>query len=199
MIGCWCCSYILNEVMRERWNQPNAFVSTDCGAVSNLMGPPVRAPTPQHAVAYSINNGTDIEMGSTLWTDGMVTTTTTTTTTIHTMLSRLFQASAVKEGLVTEDTITKSLSRSLHLLFRAGRFDPVDSVEWTDIGTEYINSTEHQQIQYEAALQSLVLLKNDNLLPLKPGINIAVIGPQVTTLTTITTAANYEAKCMCYI
>ena len=41
-----------------------------------------------------------------------------------------------------------------------------------------INSTHTQQLQREAALQGMVLLRNDHeLLPLKPGSNIAVVGP----------------------
>jgi hypothetical protein len=48
------------------WDQPNALVMTDCGAVNNLRGAPVNAPSDEAAAAYAINNGTDIEAGSTL-------------------------------------------------------------------------------------------------------------------------------------
>jgi len=62
--------------------------------------------------------------------------------------------------------------------FRAGRFDPAETVSWTQIGIEVINSTQHQAIQFQAALQSLVLLKNsNNVLPIKPGTSVAVLGP----------------------
>jgi beta-glucosidase-like glycosyl hydrolase len=56
--------YILNEVIRKKWAQPDAFVTTDCGAVSNMRGAPANAPTDMHAAAWTINNGTDLEMGS---------------------------------------------------------------------------------------------------------------------------------------
>ena len=60
--------YILNEVIRGKWNQTDAFVTTDCGAVSNMRGPPANAPTDEAAAAWTINNGTDLEMGSEIWT-----------------------------------------------------------------------------------------------------------------------------------
>jgi beta-glucosidase len=53
-------------------------------------------------------------------------------------------------------------------------------VSWNSIPVEAINSVQHRIVNYEAALQSFVLLKNeDNVLPLKAGSKIAVVGPQV--------------------
>ena len=57
---------VLNKLMRGKW-APHAIVTSDCGAVHNLRGPPVMAPSDAAAAAYAINNGTDIEMGSTLY------------------------------------------------------------------------------------------------------------------------------------
>ena len=36
-----------------------------------MRGPPVNAPTDELAAAWTINNGTDLEMGSTVWTNSM--------------------------------------------------------------------------------------------------------------------------------
>eukprot|EP00662_Eupelagonemidae_sp_cell21_P002375 gene2375-18975_t len=66
----------------------------------------------------------------------------------------LTMRSAVKKGLTTE-------------LFRAGRYDPPASVGWSSIGPDAVNSTEHQGVQRDAALQSFV-----------KGAKIAVLGPQ---------------------
>ena len=44
-------------------------------------------------------------------------------------------------------------------------------------GLADVNHSLHQQISYEAALQSLVLLKNDGALPINEGAKIAVVGP----------------------
>lgn len=150
--------FILNEVLRKRFNQPHALVTTDCGAVNNMLGAPVYAPTELHAAAWTIGNGTDIEMGSTIWTNNLT--------------------NAVRAGMVTEDVVTRSVTRAFRQLFLAGRFDRPENVGWATLGVADINSTWAQQVQREAGLQSMVLLKNkDELLPLKRGSQIAVVGP----------------------
>ena len=151
--------WLLNTVLRERWGRPDAVVTTDSGAVKNLMGPPVNASSAAAAAAYALNNGSDVNDGAG------------------------FQAlpEAVAQGLTTEKHMDVALTRSLTQLFNAGLFDPVDSVSWTKISAEAINSTEHQRINHDAALQAAVLLKNDgSLLPLSSAeaTTIAVVGPQ---------------------
>ena len=153
--------YTLNQMIRQKWGASNAFVSTDCGAVLNMMGLLENHPggtrlaaTFEEAAAWSIMNGTDLEMGSTVWTTHL--------------------ESAVKQGLATEEAVTRSLRRGLRNQFVAGRFD---ANVWSDLGVKDINSTRSQQIQNEAALQGMVLLKNTGLLPLKKGSSIAVVGP----------------------
>jgi beta-D-xylosidase 4 len=54
---------------------------------------------------------------------------------------------------------------------------PPGTVEWTSIGKAVVNSTAHQTVAYDAALQSMVMLKNTGVLPLKQGAKVAVIGP----------------------
>jgi beta-glucosidase len=80
-------------------------------------------------------------------------------------------------GLVTEEKIDAAWTRAFSLLFKAGRFDPPESVEWSKYGANDIASEESKQISFEAALQGQVLLKNDGVLPLKGGEKVAVIGP----------------------
>merc|ERR1712166_212585 len=155
-------NFLLNEMIRDKWGQPNALVTTDCGAVSNMLGQLEPSPgrtrlaaTPEEAAAWTIMNGTDLEMGSLIWTNHLL--------------------NATKIGLVTEARVARALRRGLRQQFIAGRFD---SGVWADIGPSSINSSFHRQIQAEAALQGMVLLKNkDRTLPLTPGTNIAVVGP----------------------
>ena len=142
--------FILNKVMRELWDRPDAFTSTDCGAVNNLRGEPVNAPTDAHASAYAINNGTDVEMGSEL------------------MRKNLMEA--LNMNLTTEQTIHEAARRSLVHLFKVGRFDRLEDIEWIKFNESDIATEKHIQIRDEAAVQSFVLLKNvDNTLPLKKG------------------------------
>ena len=110
-------------------------------------------------VLYTIRNGTDLEMGSDNW------------------INELPGAIASKE--VSEKVLDEALRRGFIHHFRAGRFDDLDSVGWATIPPTVINSTEHREIQYNAGLQAVVLLKNDGnrALPLARGKNIAVVGP----------------------
>ena len=55
-------SWLLNEVLRKRWHREDAYITTDCGAVRNTMGPPLNLKTPEEAAAATINGGTDLEM-----------------------------------------------------------------------------------------------------------------------------------------
>ena len=152
-------SYILNDVLRDKWKQEHAFVTTDCGAVSNMLGPPVNAPGNAEAAAWTLMNGTDLEMGSTIWTEHM--------------------KDAIAQGLATEEAVTRSAARGLRQLFLAGRFDPPEQVGWSSLNAGDINTTLAQTVSREAGLQGMVLLKNEqNILPLKAGTHsIAVVGP----------------------
>ena len=151
-------TWLLNTVLRERWGRTDAVITTDCTAVSNTMGPPLNLATKEEAAAAIINGGTDVEMGSSIWNTSM--------------------RSAVAKGLVSEATIDESVRRVLKSRMRQGDFDPVEDIEWAAIPANVINSSAHQAVAYDAALQSMVLLKNrGEVLPLKPGVKLAVVGP----------------------
>ncbi|KAL3920064.1 MAG: hypothetical protein SGILL_003446, partial [Bacillariaceae sp.] len=152
--------WLLNTILRKKWNRPMAHVTTDCGAVTNLLGAPIHAPDDESAAAFALNNGTDIEMGTLLWSSSL-----------H---------AAIDRSLTTEAFVDEAFRRSYLPQFRLGRFDPPGASEWSRFGLEDIHSTRHQQIQLDAALQGLVLLKNQgNVLPLSSAQSskIAVLGP----------------------
>jgi beta-D-xylosidase 4 len=151
--------YLLNKVVREMWNQTDAHITTDCGAVTNLRGAPINAATDLDTVLFTIRNGTDLEMGSSNWIEHL--------------------PDAVRSGQVSEKVLDEALRRGFIHHFRAGRFDDLSSVGWSKVPAAVINSTEHRNIQFSAGLQSVVLLKNDEkgALPLVRGKRIAVVGP----------------------
>jgi beta-glucosidase-like glycosyl hydrolase len=72
------------------------------GAVSNLLGAPIFAPSNAHAAAFAINNGSDIEMGSTFFFDSLM--------------------SAVEQNLTNETVITAAARRALYGHVRANSF-----------------------------------------------------------------------------
>ena len=84
--------YLLNSILRTQWNRPDAHVTTDCGAVSNLLHPPVSAPENVTAAAYALLNGTNIEMGSQVFT--------------------YYLADAVRRGLVSKQDLQNAFRRS---------------------------------------------------------------------------------------
>ncbi|MFF0018519.1 glycoside hydrolase family 3 C-terminal domain-containing protein [Streptomyces sp. NPDC005374] len=94
----------------------------------------------------------------------------------HVTVGRLSEA--LERGLVDEEDIDRAARRQLQLRFRLGEFDP-DLDPYTAIGPEVIDSPEHRALALRAATESVVLLKNDGLLPLQPDRTprIAVIGP----------------------
>ncbi|WP_328469606.1 glycoside hydrolase family 3 C-terminal domain-containing protein [Actinoplanes sp. NBC_00393] len=87
---------------------------------------------------------------------------------------------AVKEGLaqglLTEADIDESVGNALSIRFRLGEFDP-DGGPYADITPAVIDSPQHRALARETAAEAAVLLKNTGALPLKPGGDVAVVGP----------------------
>ena len=92
---------------------------------------------------------------------------------------------AIDRGLITETDIDRSLGRTLATRFKLGMFDPPADVPYTAIPLSVVGSPEHRQLAYEAAVKSIVLLKNKgSILPIsEQAQKILVVGP---------TAANIE-------
>ncbi|MGI5292187.1 glycoside hydrolase family 3 C-terminal domain-containing protein [Nonomuraea polychroma] len=88
---------------------------------------------------------------------------------------------ALGRGLIDEDDINRAVRRQLSLRFRLGEFDP-DLDPYAAIGPEVIDCAEHRALALRAATESVVLLKNNGLLPLTGTPRVAVIGPLADTL-----------------
>ena len=87
---------------------------------------------------------------------------------------------AVREGKATEARLDDALTRVLKVRFRLGEFDPFDSISYSKLTPEVIDSPAHRAIALKTAQQALVLLQNrDRLLPLdKTKLKrIAMLGP----------------------
>ncbi|MCC6611913.1 MAG: glycoside hydrolase family 3 C-terminal domain-containing protein [Anaerolineae bacterium] len=86
---------------------------------------------------------------------------------------------AIDRGLITEADIDTSLARTLTTRFKLGMFDPPEEVPYAATPVSAIACPEHCQLAYEAAIKSIVLLKNeDNTLPIRESARrILVVGP----------------------
>lgn len=143
---------LLVDILRGDW-QFEGHVPSDCGAIKDFHLHHYVTNTAVESVALAINNGCDLNCGS----------------------MYLYLQNAYNEGLVTEETITKSVERNLELRFKLGMFDKtyLDEIPYSDV-----DKKEHKEINLEAAHKSIVLLKNNGILPLEKNIkSIAVIGP----------------------
>ncbi|MEJ6950130.1 glycoside hydrolase family 3 C-terminal domain-containing protein [Natronospora cellulosivora (SeqCode)] len=153
-----CASDILMEkILRGEWEFEGHYVS-DCGAIADIHENHKVKDSPEESAAMAVNAGCDLNCGK-----------------VYESLKR-----AIKEGMISEETIDKSVKRLMRARFKLGMFDPEDAVPFNSIPYEVNDSDEHRQKALETARESMVLLKNeDSLLPLdKDEIkNIAVIGP----------------------
>jgi beta-glucosidase len=87
-------------------------------------------------------------------------------------------AGAVKQGLVSEAQIDAAVRRLMLARMRLGMFDPPAQVKWTQIPYSANQSPQNDRLALRAAQSSIVMLKNDRLLPLSRTIGtVAVIGP----------------------
>ena len=77
-----------------------------------------------------------------------------------------------------QSAIDTALVRLFTARIKLGMFDPPESDPYSKIDEKELDSPEHRALALKLANESMVLLKNDGTLPLKPGIKkIAVIGP----------------------
>lgn len=153
-----CCAnqFLLQEVLRERWNF-QGYVVSDCGAILDIYANHHFAKSPQEAAAMAVKAGCDLECGDTY---------------------RLLKK-AIDEGLLKESDLDISVKRLFMARFKLGLFDPPAMVPYAHIPITENDSPKHRELALKAARESMVLLKNEgNFLPLKKDIKtIAVIGP----------------------
>ena len=90
---------------------------------------------------------------------------------------------AVVMGLIEETVITEAVVKLFTARFRLGMFD--DDCEYDNIPYQVVECEKHMQLNREMAQESIVLLKNNGILPLDKGKRIAVIGPNADSKTVL--------------
>ncbi|WP_263354012.1 glycoside hydrolase family 3 C-terminal domain-containing protein [Acidicapsa acidisoli] len=156
--------FLLQRELRGFWGF-NGYVVSDCGAVIDIFNGHHFRPTQAQASAISLRRGMDNECADFF----------AKVTDDHDYKPYV---DAVKQGYLNESEIDTTLRRLFTARIRLGMFDPPDMVPYTKIDEKEMDSAEHRALARKLANESMVLLKNDGVLPLKTGaLKIAVVGP----------------------
>ncbi len=146
---------LLKDVLRNSWHF-QGYVVSDCDAVSDVAHGHHFTPDVMHAAAATILAGDDLNCGD----------------------SYRSLVSAVRQGLLKESDLDRSVIRLMTTRIRLGMFDPPDRVPFNRITLAEVDSPKNRQLALAAAKESIVLLKNRaDVLPLQAPRRIAVVGP----------------------
>jgi beta-glucosidase len=156
--------FLLQDQLRGKWNF-RGYVVSDCDAVVNIYRDHHFTGTQPEASALAVERGMDnecIDGGEKVEDD-------------HDYKPYL---DAYKQGILKESEIDTALTRLFTARMKLGMFDPPGTGPYSKIDEKELDSAEHRALARKLANESMVLLKNDGILPLKQGaIKIAVVGP----------------------
>ncbi len=155
--------YLLQDQLRGKWGF-QGYVVSDCDAVRDVAANHRYRPTQAQGAAISVIRGMDNEC-------------VTFTKRFGEPVEKAY-VDAVQQGYLPESVLDNALIRLFTARMKLGMFDPPEMVPYAKIDEKELDSAEHRAHARKLANESMVLLKNDGLLPLKPSIKkIAVVGP----------------------
>jgi beta-glucosidase len=146
---------LLGDILRGRWGF-DGYIVSDCGAINDIFAHHKYVSTVEQAASVAVKAGCDICCGNDY--DALV--------------------NAVKQNLITEKEIDVAVGYALRSRFQLGLFDPPERVPFSKITMAQNDTPENAALALRAARESIVLLKNDGILPLNRAKlkSIAVIG-----------------------
>ncbi|HVS77135.1 MAG TPA: glycoside hydrolase family 3 C-terminal domain-containing protein [Steroidobacteraceae bacterium] len=159
--------FLLQHTLRGAW-QFQGYVVSDCDAVRDIFNGHHFRPTQAQSSAISLERGMDNECAD------------------FPNFSRADSAGdgdyapfveAVQQGYLSESAIDTALVRLFTARIRLGMFDPPAKVPYGNVPQKELDSPAHRKLALHLAEESMVLLKNDGVLPLRHVRRIAVVGP----------------------
>ena len=160
-----CCGSenLISDILRDEFDF-NGHVVSDCGAINDIHSNHNFTNSNLESIAYAIKGGVDLNCGS-MYADIPL---------------------AVEKGLLKEFEVDKSLKRLLMTRLKLGLFEPEGTGPYDHLDEKIINSKMHIDLSRKVARESIVLLKNNGVLPLKKDLNrIFITGPNSTSLETL--------------
>jgi beta-glucosidase len=144
----------------------NGHVTSDCGSVADLSHTYRFAADAAEAEAMTLKAGMNVCCGG----------------------EATAMPEAVKRGILKESEIDGQLHPLLRTMFRLGFFDPKDKVPFNAIPPSANDTPEHEALALKAARESIVLLKNDGILPIDAAKirRVAIVGPNATSVPALT-------------
>lgn len=151
--------YFLQTILRDEFGF-EGYVVSDCGAVRDIYKHHKKVETPALAAAKAVEAGCDLNCGS-----------------VYKYLKK-----AYKKGLISEESINQSVIRLMNARLKLGIIgDPIDN-PYDEISPDIICCEKHQATALDASRKSLVLLKNNGILPLENNVKLLVVGPNADSL-----------------
>lgn len=168
-----CASPTLQKILRKDWGFQGHFLS-DCWAIRDFHENHMITATAKESAALAVNNGCDLNCGNTY---------------LHVL-------KAYEAGLIREETITESVVRLFTTRYLLGLFE---GSEYDGIPYSEVESPAHLKLARKAAEESMVLLKNNGILPLKKEKlkSVGIIGPNADSRAAL--VGNYHGTASRYV
>ncbi|WP_339295395.1 glycoside hydrolase family 3 C-terminal domain-containing protein [Paenibacillus sp. FSL W7-1279] len=149
----------VNDIVKQEWGM-DGFVVGDAGDVLGTVMDHHYVSSYAEAVAGSVKAGID-------------------SITDDQDISFRALRDALEQGLLEEQDLDHAIRNSFRVRFRLGEFDPEERNPYSHVPESKLCASEHAELSLRAARESIVLLKNDGLLPLQRDQlkSAAVIGP----------------------
>lgn len=153
-IPCTDNKHLLTNVLRNEWGFSRGIVVSDLFSIDGLRGTHRTAVTLQDAAVQALTAGVDIDLGGNCYTH---------------------LVEAVRAGKLNEDVVNQAVRRVLRLKFEMGLFEhPYVDAKAAARGVHHQDAIATAR---RVARESITLLKNDGILPLRKDAKVAVVGP----------------------